>query len=66
MLLLVGIMALPNLRDAWNYKADAPQNAAYRNTPAAVKFEYGVLYLGLAAVLSMMAYSVHGSLSLAR
>ncbi len=66
LLLLIAVMALPNLRAAWNYDPNAPANAAYRSVPFNVRFEYAVLYLGLAAVLAMMAYSVHGGLSLAR
>ena len=66
MLLLIGVMALPNLRAAWNYNPNLPENVAYRSVPLRVRFEYAVLYLGLAAVLAMMAYSVHSGLSLAR
>jgi Zn-dependent protease len=63
MLLMIGILALPNLRAAWNYDADAPENRAYRDVPASVRVEYAILYLGLAAVLALMAFSVHESLS---
>ncbi len=66
MLLLIAIIALPNLRAAWNYNPDAPENRLYRNVSNAVRVEYGVMYLGLAAVLAVMTYSVHASLSLAR
>ena len=66
MLLLIAIIALPNLRAAWNYNPEAPENRLYRNVPNAVRVEYGVMYLGLAAVLAVMTYSVHASLSLAR
>lgn len=65
LLLLIAVMALPNLRAAWNYDPNAPENLAYRDVPFSVRFEYGVLYLGLAAVLALMAYSVHASLSMA-
>ena len=63
---MIAVMALPNLRAAWNYDPNAPGNIAYRDVPFTVRFEYAVMYLGLAAVLAMMAYSVHASLSLAR
>ena len=66
LLLMIAVMALPNLRAAWNYNPNAPENIAYRDVSFAVRVKYGVLYLGLAAVLAMMAYSVHASLSLAR
>jgi Zn-dependent protease len=66
LLLLIAAMALPNLRAAWNYDPNAPQNIAYRDVPLAVRIQYGVLYLGLAAILAMMAFSVHAGLTLAR
>ena len=66
LLLLIAAMALPNLRAAWNYNPGAPENIAYRDVPLAVRIQYGVLYLGLAAILAMMAFSVHTGLTLAR
>jgi len=63
MLLMIGILALPNLRAAWNYDANAPQNRAYRDVSASVRVEYAILYLGLAAVLALMTYSVHQGLA---
>jgi Zn-dependent protease len=63
MLLMIGILALPNLRAAWNYDANAPENRAYRDVPASVRVEYAILYLGLAAVLALMTYSVHQGLA---
>jgi Zn-dependent protease len=62
MLILIGIMALPNLRAAWNYDKNDPRNAKYRDVPDTIKVEYAILYLGLAAVLALMSYHVHESL----
>ena len=59
-LFLIAIVALPQLRRAWNFDPNAPENAAYYNAPAALRFEYAVMYLGLAALLAIMTYSVHG------
>ena len=64
MLMLIGVLALPNLRAAWNYNKNDPQNAQYRNVSAAIKVEYGILYLGLAAILALMSFHVHQGLSL--
>jgi Zn-dependent protease len=64
MLILIGAMALPNLRAAWNYNKDDPRNAQYRNVSETIKVEYGILYLGLAAILALMSYHVHQGLSL--
>lgn len=66
MLMLIGVLALPNLRAAWNYNKNDPQNAQYRNVSAAIKVEYGILYLGLAAILALMSFHVHQGLSLAQ
>jgi Zn-dependent protease len=66
MLLLIGIMALPNLRAAWRYDPNSPDAVRYRDVSDTVKFEYAVLYLGLAAVLAMMSYHVHEGLQHAR
>jgi Zn-dependent protease len=66
MLLLIGVLALPNLRAAWNYNKNDPQHAQYRDVPSTVKVQYGILYLGLAAILAMMSFHVHQGLSLGR
>jgi Zn-dependent protease len=66
LLLLVVLLALPSLWAAWRYDPNAPANVAYRDVPMATKVEYGLLYLGLVAVLGLMSYAVHGDLSLAR
>ena len=62
MLILIGIMALPSLLAAWRYDPNSPQARAYRSIPFTTRFEYAVLYLGLAAVLAVMAFNVHGGL----
>lgn len=59
-LILIAIVALPQLRRAWNFDPNAPENAAYYSAPAALRLEYAVMYLGLAALLAIMTYSVHG------
>jgi Zn-dependent protease len=55
MLILIGIMALPSLRAAWNYDPKSPEAMAYNSVPASTRFEYAVMYLGLAAVLALMS-----------
>jgi Zn-dependent protease len=66
MLVLVAIMAAPQLLKAWRYDPAAPENAAYYGAPLSVKLEYGAGYLGLAALLAIMTYDVHDMLSGAR
>jgi Zn-dependent protease len=64
MLILIGVIALPNLRAAWNYNKDDPRHAQYRDVSDTIKVEYGILYLGLAAILALMSFHVHQGLSL--
>ena len=61
-LILIAIVAIPQLRLAWTFDPHAPENAAYFNAPAELKWEYGAMYLGLAALLAIMTYTVHGLL----
>lgn len=58
-LILVAIMAAPQVMKAWRYDPAAPENRAYYDIPAKTKFEYTVLYLGLAALLALMTEGVH-------
>lgn len=63
MLILVAVLALPQLAKAWRYDPKAPENAAYYGVPLAVKLEYGAGYLGLAALLAVMTFEVHEMLA---
>jgi Zn-dependent protease len=58
-LILVAILAVPQVTKAWRYDPAAPENAAYYGIPAKTKFEYTALYLGLAALLALMTEGVH-------
>ena len=62
-LLIVVIIALPQLIKAWKYDPSAPENAAYYGVPLQTKLEYGALYLALAAFLAVMTYDVHEMLT---
>lgn len=59
MLLIVAIIAAPQLISAWRYDPHAPENVAYYGVPLQTKLEYGGAYLGLAALLAVMTYDVH-------
>lgn len=63
MLILIAVLALPQLAKAWRYDPKAPENVAYYGVPASVKLEYGAGYLGLTALLAIMTFEVHGMLS---
>jgi Zn-dependent protease len=59
MLLIVAILAVPQLISAWRYDPRAPENVVYYGVPLQTKLEYGGAYLALAALLAVMTYDVH-------
>lgn len=59
LLILIAILSFPSVIKAWRYDPNAPENRAYYGTPTALKVEYGLFYLGLAAFLGIMTQSVH-------
>jgi Zn-dependent protease len=63
MLVIVAILAAPQLVKAWRYDPNAPENVAYYGVPLQTKLEYGAVYLALAALLAVMTYDVHEMLS---
>src|SRR5882672_10412486 len=63
MLVIVAILAGPQLVKAWRYDPRAPENVAYYGVPLQTKLEYGAAYLSLAALLAIMTYDVHEMLS---
>ncbi len=64
MLIVVAVLAFPQLLAAWRYDPSLPENQAYYGQiPAATKFEYTVLYLGLLALLAIMTHRVHDMLA---
>ena len=60
---MIGLLAIPSLMAAWRYDPNSPEALAYRSIPSAMRFEYAVLYLGLAAVLALMTHNVHEGLA---
>ena len=61
-LILIAVMAVPNLIAAWNYDPAAPQNQQYYGVPASTRVEYAGMYLVLAVALAIMTYNVHEQL----
>jgi Zn-dependent protease len=59
MLLIIGLLAFPQLVKAWKYDPHAPENQAYYTISAKQRFEYVALYLGLAGYLAYMAHETH-------
>lgn len=62
LLILIAILAAPSLLAAWRYDPNSPEARRYRDIPAATRAEYTILYLGLAAVLALLAYNIHENL----
>ena len=62
LLILIAIFAVPSLIAAWRYDPDSPEARAYRDVPANIRAEYAIMYLGLAALLAVMASNVYAEL----
>ncbi|UFZ05748.1 site-2 protease family protein [Bradyrhizobium ontarionense] len=63
MLIVIAILASPQLMKAWRYDPNAPENVAYYGATLQTKLEYAGTYLALAALLAVMTYDVHEMLS---
>ena len=59
MLVVVALLAIPQLGRAIKYNPNLPENAAYYGTSTETKIAYGAYYLALAAFLAVMSYDVH-------
>ena len=59
LLVLMAVLAAPQLIKAWNFDPQAPENAAYYSVPPAKRFEYALYYVALGAFLAVMSYEVH-------
>ena len=58
-LVLIAILAVPQVMKAWRYDPSAPENRAYYGVSMEHKVTYGAAYIGLAAFLAVMAHDVH-------
>ena len=65
-LLLVAILAAPQVMKAWRYDPQAPENRQYYEIDAEARLTYMLCYLGLVAFLAMMTHDLHTSLGAAR
>lgn len=54
MLIVIAVLAFPQLIKAWQYDPNTIENKKYYGTNAIVRFEYGFLYLGLSIILALM------------
>lgn len=62
LLIVMAILAAPQVMKALKFDRDAPENAAYYATPFETRFVYGTFYLGLAAFLAIMSFDVKAML----
>jgi Zn-dependent protease len=59
MLILMAVLAAPQVWKALTYKSDSEEARTYYAVPTAKKWEYGLIYVLLAAFLAVMAHDVH-------
>lgn len=59
MLVLVAILAAPQVLKAWRFDPAAPENAQYYRASAETRLTYGAYYLSLTAFLAVMTSEVH-------
>jgi Zn-dependent protease len=64
MLILMALLAGPQLLKAWKYDPSLPENQAYYDTDLQTKMTYGFCYLGLLVFLAVMSHDVHEQLQL--
>lgn len=57
MLILIAILAYPQLKAAFTGQSGLPDN--YYEVPRETRINYGVMYMGLVAFLAIMSYEVH-------
>jgi Zn-dependent protease len=64
-LVLMVIMAIPQVMKAWKYDPKAPENQAYYGVSNETKVTYGAAYIALVGFLAVMAQDVHEMLGAA-
>lgn len=62
MLILIGLLAIPQLAAAWKFDPASPENAAYYQVSLEDRITYGAFYIGLLVFLAIMTHDVHGML----
>jgi Zn-dependent protease len=59
LLILMAILAAPQVLQAWRHDPAAPENQAYYAVAPGQRLQYAVYYIGLAAFLAVMSHDVH-------
>ena len=58
-LLIVALLAAPQVFKAWKFRAEDPIHADYYRASAQTRWVYGTVYLGLLVFLAVMTHDVH-------
>ena len=66
LLVLMAVLAAPQVLKAWRYDPQAPENRAYYAASAETRLSYALYYLGLLAFLAVMAHDTHEMLGALR
>jgi Zn-dependent protease len=62
LLVVMALLALPQLKRAWRHDPLAPENRRYYGLGASVKLTYAFYYLALLGFLALMTFGVHDML----
>lgn len=66
LLVLMAVLAAPQLVKAWKFDPALPENAAYYATTAETRATYAMSYIGLLGFLAVMAHDTHEMLGALR
>jgi Zn-dependent protease len=66
MLILIAILAAPQVWKAIKYRSDSEEGQTYYAVPTAKKWEYGLTYIALTVFLAVMSHDVHEMVESAR
>jgi Zn-dependent protease len=66
MLILIALIAAPQVWKALKYRSDSEEAATYYAVSNVVKWEYGLSYIGLTLFLAVMSHDVHEMVEVAR
>jgi Zn-dependent protease len=63
LLVLICVAAIPALKEAWYFDKHSEENRAYYSASLAMRTEYGIFYIGLAAYLALMTEGTHAMIN---
>lgn len=66
LLVLMAVLAAPQVLKAWRYDPEAPDNRSYYAVSTETRLTYALYYLGLLAFLAVMAHDTHEMLGALR